>query len=164
MTRRDHRDEGTSLPPGDRAGEKAPAEEGATPPKRPGGPSLAQSLRPRGPVQLDTSHYDHADATVIAVAGELDILTAARFSAYVDEVPRRRAGDVIVDLTEAGFVDSVGLQILLSIQRRVVRRGRRWALICPGGAVRRAIELARLTDVLDVVASLEEYERRRAGG
>lgn len=138
-----------------RAGEPPPAR------KPRGGPSIAQSLRPRGPVKLRVNHHRRDDATVIAVAGELDILTAPRFSAYADDLVRREASDVVVDLTEVGFVDSAGLQTLLSVQRRVTRRGRRWALICQAGPVRRVIELARLTDVLGVVASLEEYDRRR---
>lgn len=124
---------------------------------------LADSLRPRGPVQLRLNHYQRGDATVVTVAGELDILTAPRFSAFVSELVRRRVGDLFIDLGEARFVDSAGLQILLSAQRRVARRARWLAVICPPSPVRRVIELARLTEALGVVSSFEEYEGRLRG-
>ncbi len=101
---------------------------------------------------------------MVTVSGELDILTAPRFSAFIGELVRRRMGDLIIDLTDTSFVDSAGLQILLSAQRRVTRHARWLALICPAGPVRGVIELARLTEALRVVSSLEEYERRYPRG
>ncbi len=124
----------------------------------PAGPPLSQSLRPRGPVQLEVSHYGRADCTVVAVAGELDILTAPKFSATIDELVRKRAGDVLVDLSEVRFVDSAGLQVLLSARRRMTRQGRGLAMICPDGPARRVMELARLTDALGVLGSFAEYD------
>jgi len=125
-------------------------------------PSLSESLRPRGPVQLSIEHYERAGATVIALRGELDILTAPRFSAFLAEIMRRRPRDVVVDLTEVRFVDSAGLQVLLSARRRITR-GARWrALICPPGPVLRVMDLARLTEALAVMPSLDEYDRQAA--
>jgi anti-sigma B factor antagonist len=137
-------------------GPRPPAGGGAR--KKAPGPPLSQSLRPRGPVELEVGRYERPEATVVTVSGELDILTAPKFSASIDAVVRRRARDVVVDLSEARFVDSAGLQVLLSAQRRVTRRTRWLALICPAGPVRRVIELARLTETLGVVSSLSEYE------
>ncbi len=124
---------------------------------------LADSLRPRGPVQLRLTHYQRGDATVVTVSGELDILTAPKFSALVSELVRRRVGDLVIDLCEALFVDSAGLQILLSAQRRVSRHAQWRAVICPPSPVRRVMELARLTEALAVVSSFEEYEARLRG-
>jgi anti-sigma B factor antagonist len=97
---------------------------------------------------------------VLAAAGELDILTVPAFSAKLNELVRRRARDIVVDLSEVRFVDSAGLQVLLSAQRRVTRHARRLVVICPAGPARRVIELARLVDVLGVVASFSECEAR----
>jgi anti-sigma B factor antagonist len=137
-------------------GARRPAAGGAR--KKAPGPPLSQSLRPRGPVELEVGQYERPEATVVTVSGELDILTAPKFSASIDEVVRGRTRDVVVDLSETRFVDSAGLQVLLSAQRRVTRRARWLALICPAGPVRRVIELARLTETLGVLASLKEYE------
>jgi anti-sigma B factor antagonist len=121
---------------------------------------LSQSLRPRGPVELRLSHYERPYATVVAAAGELDLLTAPAFSAKINELVCRQPSDIVVDLSEVQFMDSAGLQILLSAERRVTRRARRLTVICPAGPVRRVIELARLTDVLGLVSSFGEYEAR----
>jgi anti-anti-sigma factor len=51
-----------------------------------------------------------ADAPVVAVAGELDVLNAADFVTAVDEVPGRRP--LILDLSGTDFVDSAGFAAL----------------------------------------------------
>jgi anti-sigma B factor antagonist len=127
--------------------------------RRPGDdPTLGASLRPRGPIQLAlTMRYDPG-ATVVAVGGELDVLTASKLTARLDDVFRRRRGDVVIDLSDAEFIDSLGLHALLSAQRRLMRQGRSLCVICGEGPVRRAIALARLTEALGVVSSFAEYK------
>jgi anti-sigma B factor antagonist len=98
---------------------------------------------------------------VITVTGELDLLTAARFGAYINQFVHRGRDDIIVDLTGTQFMDSAGLQILLSAERRVTRAARQLTVICPPGPVRRIIEMARLSETLGVRSSLGGYE---AGG
>jgi anti-sigma B factor antagonist len=112
-------------------------------------------------VELRIEHHERSGATVVTVSGELDILTAPRFSASIDELVRRRARDVVVDMSEVRFIDSAGLYVLLSAQRRVTRHGRWLGLICPDAAVRRVIELTRLDEPLGVVGSFSEIEVRR---
>ena len=103
-----------------------------------------------------------AGATVVVVSGELDVLTAPKLNRWVDDVIRRGEGNVVIDLSEAGFIDSLGLHTLLNLQRRLSRHSRSLAVICGEGPVRRAIELARLEDALGVVSSLAEYELSQA--
>ena len=122
--------------------------------------TLGRSLRPRGPIHLDLSTRHASEAMVITVTGELDILTARRLTPQLDDVVRRATGDAVIDLSEAEFIDSFGLTVLLSTQRRLARQGRTLAVICGEGPVRRAIEFARLLEPLGVVPSLAEYKRR----
>ena len=126
-------------------------------------PTLGGSLRPRGPIQLALSTRYEVRATVIGVVGELDILTITKLVARLEDAIRRRRGDVVIDLTEAEFIDSMGLHALLNVQRRLIRQARTLAVICPPGAVRNAIELARLAEPLGIVSSIEDYRRRAAG-
>jgi anti-anti-sigma factor len=120
-------------------------------------PTLGGSLRPRGPIQLALTTRYEPGATVVAVAGELDILTVSKLTTRLDDAVRRRQGDVVIDLSEAEFIDSMGLHALLNFQRRLMRHARRMIVVCPPGAVRNAIELARLTASLGVVSSFAEY-------
>jgi anti-sigma B factor antagonist len=113
--------------------------------------TLAGSLRPRGPVQLAVTTRHDPRVTVVAVKGELDVLTAPRLTTQLDDVVRRGQGDVVIDLRATDFIDSLGLHALLSVQRRLARQARALTIVCDPGPVRRAIELARLTDTLGVV-------------
>jgi anti-anti-sigma factor len=133
--------------------------------RSPDDPTLGGSLRPRGPIQfaLTTRFEPSASATVIGVAGELDVLTVSKLMARLEDAIRRRRGDLVIDLSEAEFIDSMGLHALLNLQRRLVRQARALAVVCPPGAVRNAIELARLAEPLGMVSTIEEYRLRRAG-
>jgi anti-sigma B factor antagonist len=99
---------------------------------------------------------------VVTVTGELDVLTARRLMRQLDDIVRRHQGDAVIDLSQAEFVDSFGLTVLLNTQRRLARQGRNLTVICVEGPVRRAIEFARLIESLGVVPSLAEYYERRA--
>lgn len=99
--------------------------------------------------------------TVVQVEGELDLLTAPKLAARLDRIMREPEGDVVLDLTDTEFIDSVGLQTLMSIDRRLAESGRTLTVVCGEGPVRRQIEIPRLITALTVVASLEEYEQRR---
>jgi anti-anti-sigma factor len=130
--------------------------------RSPDDPTLGGSLRPRGPIQLAlTTRYERR-ATVIGVAGELDVLTVSKLIARLDDAIRRRQGDVVIDLSDAEFIDSMGLHALLNVQRRLMRQARTLTVVCPPGAVHNAIELTRLAEPLGVVATLEDYRLRRA--
>jgi anti-anti-sigma factor len=108
-----------------------------------------------------TTRYE-GRATMIGVAGELDVLTVSKLSARLDDAIRRRQGDLVIDLSETEFIDSMGLHALLIVQRRLFRQARTMVVICPPGAVRNAIELARLAEPLGVVSSVEDYRLRSA--
>jgi anti-sigma B factor antagonist len=117
--------------------------------------TLRRELRPSGPVSLELSATRYAGRSLITVVGELDILTAPRVAALIDEVIRGREDDVTVDLLGTVFIDSAGLHILLGAKRRLTRRSRDLVVIAGPGPVLRALELARLTETLGVVSSRE---------
>jgi anti-sigma B factor antagonist len=121
---------------------------------------IASSLRPRGPVTLRLAKRRvPGAATVLEVGGEVDVLTAAKLATAIDLEVRRGEGDLVVDLRHVEFVDSAGLHVLLSAQRRLTRVGRALAVLCEPGPVRRVFELARLVETLGVVASLPADRR-----
>jgi anti-sigma B factor antagonist len=126
--------------------------------------TIGGSLRPRGPIHVALTTRHDAHETVVSVAGELDVLTVPRLATTLDDIIRRHRGDVVMDLTRTEFIDSLGLHALLKVQRRLAERSRRFTVICGESPVRRAIELARLTETFGVVSSFAEYTLGRGPG
>ena len=120
-------------------------------------PPLRRALRPSGPVSLNLTESRLPGATVIRVEGEFDLLTAPRVAALLDEVARSRGQDrVVVDLRATEFIDSAGLQTLLSVKRRVNRLGRQLIVVSDAGPVRRMLERSRLIETLGVIAEFDD--------
>ena len=100
------------------------------------------------------------DLTVLRVSGDLDLLTSPELGARLDAIARDGTGDVVVDLSRTGFIDSAALHVLLNAQRRLTRESRCLAVVCVPGPVRRLIELTRMVETLGVVSSVSEHRRR----
>ena len=63
---------------------------------------------------------------------------------------------MIVDLWEATFMDSMGLNCLLTAHQQLGGQGRRFALVCPEGTVRHLLELTKTVTVFEVHRTLDE--------
>src|SRR4051794_26545563 len=63
-----------------------------------------------------------ADGVVIAVTGEVDIATAPQLAGCLLD---HSDTDAIVDLSEVGFLDSAGINVLVQAYKRVRDRGHR---------------------------------------
>ena len=74
----------------------------------------------------------------VHASGEVDLATVPRLEACVREYVRSDTGLVELDLQEVGFIDSTGVQLLLTLGAQGQRDG--WALvILPSDAVRRIV-------------------------
>ena len=83
----------------------------------------------------------------VAVRGEVDMAAAPELEAVIEATIRASAGAVVIDLTEVGFIDSSGLQVLLRARALLGREDRALALVCPHGPVRRVFELSGVSEV-----------------
>ena len=104
---------------------------------------------------------DEPTGTIVAVTGELDLLSAPQLRAALDALLPANPRHIAIDLTATTFMDSAGVHALVDARERT---GGHLAVICAGGPVRQVIELLGLTAALNVVPSLDEYRSRRAGG
>ena len=126
-----------------------------------GDPTAQQpDTRSQEPVRLSVVIQDKPEATVVAVGGELDLLTAPQLSAALEPILDVDHRDIVIDLTETTFMDSAGIHALVNISNRAERH---FAVICAAGTVRRTPELVGLAEPLCVVGNLDDYRRRRAG-
>jgi anti-sigma B factor antagonist len=104
---------------------------------------------------------------LLSVEGELDIATAPRMIAALNESFARLDLPLVVDLSSVDFMDSTGLALLMNAYRRVKRRGQGFAIVCPRGPISRVFEIADMVDSLHVYAdraSAEKAATKRPGG
>jgi anti-sigma B factor antagonist len=113
-------------------------------------PDRLPALRPPG---LRVATRGVGWRTVIEVAGEIDIATAPALLDAIRSAGAEPTVEIWVDLSATDFMDSAGLNALTRARTELRDRGRRLAIICPGGPVRRAFEIAGLVDILPVFRS-----------
>jgi anti-sigma B factor antagonist len=96
-------------------------------------------------------------ARVVVLRGEHDLSTAPDVRAHVEEAVAA-GGDLVVDLTETGFIDSSILGVLVAGYRSVAAEpARRFAIVAvPGSSVTRLFDLVSVSDVLPVYPSRAE--------
>lgn len=104
---------------------------------------------PASSVLVKRSQRDNV--VVLRVHGDLDICYAPGVA--VQAATEIRAGhDLIIDIAAVPFMDSAGMAMLLNVCRRATRADVGFAVVCPGGAPYRSIEIARLGETLNVCA------------
>ena len=87
---------------------------------------------------------------LLAAEGEIDVATSPRLIAALNEAVTDSTGSFFIDLSAVGFMDSTGLALLVRAQRRMRRRGRGFAVVCPEGPVRRIFEITAMIGILQV--------------
>jgi anti-sigma B factor antagonist len=87
---------------------------------------------------------------LVLVEGELDIATAPRLINVLNQVVQDALRSVVVDLSAVGFMDSTGLALLINAHRRLTRRRKGFAVVCPPGPLRRVFEITDMIDTLHV--------------
>jgi anti-sigma B factor antagonist len=92
---------------------------------------------------------------LLAVDGEIDIATSPRLIAALNEAVTDSVGGMVVDLTAVEFMDSTGLVLLVRAQRRMRKRGRGFAVVCPDGPVRRIFVITDMVGTLGVSPTRE---------
>lgn len=84
---------------------------------------------------------------VFCLEGELDMASAP---ALRDAFAEHRAEDVTLDASGLTFVDSTGLSVLLSANRRWQDEGRSLRITNPSRPLRRLLELAGVDHVFEI--------------
>jgi anti-sigma B factor antagonist len=99
--------------------------------------------------RVETERIDERTA-VIAVAGEVDLYTAPELKrelvAAIDQGVRK----VVVDLSEATFIDSTTLGVLLSGVKRLRPLGGELAVVCTDRNIRKIFEITLLDRVFSI--------------
>lgn len=95
-------------------------------------------------------------AVVVQVVGEVDVYTAPRLKDKLLQVERDDVHQVVVDLSQVGFIDSVGLGVLIGALRRARAGGGTLVLAAPNTRIRRILDITGLSSAFTVVQSVQE--------
>ena len=110
---------------------------------------------------MSAQRFEATETTVngvrlVAIGGELDISTSPRVRELLSVAAQDADRPLVVDLRGCDFIDSTGLSVLLNAKRRLTRRGRGFAVVCPPGHVHRILEVTQLLEALGCHGSREE--------
>jgi anti-sigma B factor antagonist len=100
---------------------------------------------------------------VVAVSGEMDICTASRFSQDIDEAVVRTSGDLVLDLSRVGMIDSTALGVMLRVQSRLDADGRSLVLVVTRPHVMRILTITGLRTTFRLAAGVAEAIRQITG-
>jgi len=102
--------------------------------------------------------------TALEVEGDLDLASAPNLKWALADLQAAGQHNLIVDLTNVGFIDSTALGVLVGAQRGL-DVGARLLLICSEPNVLRIFELTGLDGMFDIFGTLQEaLEFARSGG
>jgi anti-sigma B factor antagonist len=93
---------------------------------------------------------------VLALHGEADMRIASELQDRLGEVIDEGSVAVVLDLSDASFLDSTTLGVLLGAMKRLRARGGRFRIVAPKAEIRRIFELTLLDRVFELDRSRRE--------
>jgi anti-sigma B factor antagonist len=90
------------------------------------------------------------DSLTVAVAGEIDLSTAAHLATAIRDAEQTEVNRIVVDLSAMSFVDSTGLSVLLEAIKRTRSDGNRLSFVpSKHEAVTRVLALTDTTEIFE---------------
>jgi anti-sigma B factor antagonist len=99
---------------------------------------------------------DGGDVAVVTVFGQADLHTAPEFRASMHEAIDNGAILLVVDLSEATFIDSMTLGVLLGALKQLRPAGGAVSIVCTDPHIRRIFEITLLDRVFAMHESREK--------
>jgi anti-sigma B factor antagonist len=91
--------------------------------------------------------------TIIKIAGELDLVSAPRLRSALSSVRSDTSDEVVVDLSQLVYIDSVGIGLLVASRRGLDAEGRTFSVRNPAPQVLRLLEITGLVEYLGLTGS-----------
>jgi anti-anti-sigma factor len=112
------------------------------------------------------AHIDHHDSvSVVRVNGEVDIVQAQELRERLLGAVRNEDLGLVVDLTHASYIDSVGVSLLFELAEKLTERQLRLAVVMSDdGLVQRVLTIVNLASVAELHPSVDEAITAIHGG
>ena len=105
--------------------------------------------------QSDVSYRDSVG--VVSLHGEVDIVQAHDLRERLVKAIRNEDLGLVVDLTDATYIDSVGVSLLFELAERLAERQLRLVVVLPeAGLVTRVLRIVNLKSVAEVHATVND--------
>jgi anti-sigma B factor antagonist len=98
--------------------------------------------------EFSIKRSDDATGVVLALSGELDVASAPELNKCLSELAPESHARVVLDLSELRFVDSPGINVLLTAKQEAQDEGRVLVLRRPTAQVQRVFAVLGLSDWL----------------
>ena len=108
-------------------------------------------------MELKVIRLDH-NIRLIRLIGTLDVSGTGEIESRFATQCAGNNARVIVDLSEADFLASVGIRMLKLIAKSVVRGGGKMVILNPVPDVKRVLEATGIPDIIPVYSYLESAE------
>lgn len=92
---------------------------------------------------------------VVAVSGDLDMLTAPQLRDAVQAALGKDPTGLIVDLTNVEFLGSAGMQVLMETHNQTDDTETRFAVVAEGPATSRPLKITGIADMVALFSSLD---------
>jgi anti-anti-sigma factor len=107
---------------------------------------------------------DRGTVPVAHIAGELDVASAGTVKERLLQAVENQDVGMVVDLSDATYVDSAGLNLLFDLAERLAVRQMEFAVVYPeGGIVERVLVLVDIASVAEVHHSVDAAVRAILG-
>ena len=101
------------------------------------------------PMPLRVDYHDAVG--VVSVGGEVDLMQTQALRDRLLGAVRNEDLGLVIDLSDATYIDSVGVSLLFELADRLAERQLRLAVVLPdGGLVKRVIEIVNLESVAEI--------------
>ncbi len=112
-------------------------------------------LRESALFSVEVENADGDGRAVVVVAGDVDLHSGPELRERLAEIVDGEPRQVVVDLTETTFLDSMALGVLLGAKKRLASNGGQIAIVVSNADLRRIFELTMLDRVFDLYPSRE---------
>lgn len=107
----------------------------------------------------DVEIYSVNDSIVVVVKGSLNMSSVHKFQEQIDELFAEEIVEhLILDLSEAEYVSSVGLKVILELGKRLKEEDGTLSLVCTQPLVREIFEASGFTMLFGVYGTVEEAQ------
>lgn len=91
---------------------------------------------------------------MVRATGPVDMLTAPQLDTAIRAAREKKPTGLIVDLTDAEFLSSAGMQVLVTTYDEITP-GARFAVVAEGPGTSRPLKITGLTDFIDLFSTLD---------